>query len=344
VPGFADSQVVLVDTPGLNEVDGAQRAAMAQEAAARADMVLFVTDSDLNDTEYSALMELAASRKPMLLVFNKIDLYTEPQQRELYLALTRPRMASVVDPQNVILVSADPKPIEYVIEGADGRTRTEWRKPLPDIERLRVRLLEVLAQEGKALVALNGAMYAADRSDRIAALRVQMREQRGAATIWSYAVTKSVMVAVNPLPVADILAGSAIDVAMVATLAKVYGIPLTTAGASALVDAILRAAGWVILGQAVTHVAASVFKGLTIGYGTVLTALPQGAAAGYGSYVVGQAARYYFVHGGSWGREAPKAVVTRILEMTDRESVLRQLKEEIRRKIRLNPHARLGKP
>src|SRR4029078_5751038 len=36
VPGLAESQVVLIDTPVLNEVNGAQRAVMAQEAAARA--------------------------------------------------------------------------------------------------------------------------------------------------------------------------------------------------------------------------------------------------------------------------------------------------------------------
>src|SRR5262245_5389640 len=33
VPGLAKSEVVLIDTPGLNEVDGAERAAMAHEAA-----------------------------------------------------------------------------------------------------------------------------------------------------------------------------------------------------------------------------------------------------------------------------------------------------------------------
>jgi len=60
VPGLANSEVVLVDTPGLNEVDGAQRAVMAHEAAARADLVLFVIDSDMNEVEYSALVELAA--------------------------------------------------------------------------------------------------------------------------------------------------------------------------------------------------------------------------------------------------------------------------------------------
>src|SRR4029078_12260287 len=59
VPGFEQSQLVLIDTPGLNEVDGANRAEMAHTAASRADLVLFVVDSDINDTEYRALVELA---------------------------------------------------------------------------------------------------------------------------------------------------------------------------------------------------------------------------------------------------------------------------------------------
>src|SRR3990172_4042122 len=83
VPGFGESQVVLVDTPGLNEVDGAKRTEMAHEAAARADLVLFVTDSDLNEIEYESLVELAASHKPILLVFNKADLYRPEELDEL---------------------------------------------------------------------------------------------------------------------------------------------------------------------------------------------------------------------------------------------------------------------
>ena len=72
VPGLADSQVVLVDTPGLNEVGGRDRTLMANQAAQRADLILFVTDSDLNETEYSALTALAAVHKPIILVLNKI--------------------------------------------------------------------------------------------------------------------------------------------------------------------------------------------------------------------------------------------------------------------------------
>jgi hypothetical protein len=55
---------------------------------------------------------------------------------------------------------------------------------------------------------------------------------------------------------------------------------------------------------------------------------------------VGQAAKYYFEHGASWGGEAPKAVVARILEATDKQSVLGRLKAEISEKLHLNPHAK----
>ncbi len=73
VPGLEQSQVVLLDTPGINEVDGQQRAIMAHDAAARADLILFLTDSDLNQTEYNSLLQLSATHKPIILVLNKID-------------------------------------------------------------------------------------------------------------------------------------------------------------------------------------------------------------------------------------------------------------------------------
>jgi len=338
VPGLADSQVVLIDTPGLNEVDGAQRAEMARSAAARADLVLFVTDSDLNDTEYSALVELSASHKPILLVLNKADLYSREELAQLTNLFHGPRFSKLVDPENVIVTQANPREMEYVIESTDGRTRTQWRKPPPQIEALRQRILEVLTAEGKSLIALNAVMFAADRSDRMAAMRVRLRESEAAKVIWSYAVTKSLAVALNPLPAVDVLGGSAVDVTMVVVLGRIYGMNITTSNARALVTSILKAAGWVMLSEAAVSYASSVFKALTAGYGTVATALPQGAAAGYGSYIVGQAARYYFQQGASWGDQSPKQVITQILENTDKQSVIQRLKDEIRKKISLNPY------
>jgi small GTP-binding protein len=339
VPGLANSEVVLVDTPGLNEVDGAQRAAMAHEAASRADLVLFVVDSDMNEVEYSALVELAASHKPIVLVLNKTDLYTPTELDELLSVFRGPRLAGMVDPENVVTAKADPRQVEYYVESADGRTRQEWRKPAPDVAALRERILEVLAAEGNVLIALNAAMYAADKSDRMGALRVRMRNEKATTTIWSFAVMKALGVALNPYPVADVLGGTVCDATMVVTLGRIYGISITTANARDLVTSIFQAAGLVMSVEWLVHAAAATFKGLTFGLGTVATALPQGAAAGWGSYIVGESARYYFEHGASWGAQGPKRVITQILENTDKRSVLQRLKSEIKKKISLNRYA-----
>ncbi len=338
VAGLEDSRVLLLDTPGINEVDGDARAELARRAASRADLVLFVTDSDLNQMEYAALTELAACHKPILLVFNKTDNYTAEQRATLRQMFTGERLRGIVDPEDVLETTADPLPREYVIEDAAGNVRSEYRQPRPNVETLKLRILEVLARDGKALLALNAAMYAADRSDRVAAVKVRMRDEKANAIIWSYAAMKSIGVALSP-PIADVIGGSAVDITMVVTLAHIYGIALTWNNARKLIESIAKAAGWVMVSEALTHVAATIFESLTLGAGQVLTALPQGAAAGYGSYIVGQAAKFYLEHGASWGGEAPKSVVTRILAATDKQSVIQRLKEEIRRKISLNKHA-----
>lgn len=340
VPGLANSSVVLVDTPGLNEVGGQDRKLMADQAAHRADLILFVTDSDLNETEYSALVTLAAVHKPIILVLNKIDLYSREQRDRLLQVLRNERVSDLVVPENIVTAAADPREIEYVIETADGRQRQEWRKPEPNVEDLKARILEVFQAEGKELLALNAALYAADKTDRIVSIRVELRDHRARQVIRSYAGLKAVAVALNPVAVADVLGGSAVDVTMVVTLAHIYGLELSMAHARGLVTSIVKAAGWVMLGEATTHVLSSAFKGLTLGLGTALTAVPQGAAAGYGSFIVGQAAKYYFEHGSSWGGESPKTVVRRILEETDKYSVLDNLKHEIKLAMKLNPHAR----
>ncbi|TWT90958.1 tRNA modification GTPase MnmE [Pseudobythopirellula maris] len=339
LPGLEDSEVMLVDTPGLNEVDGAARAAMASEAAERADLILFVTDSDLNETEHNALADLAGCHKPILLVLNKTDLYTPDQLASLKKSLADPRVTRLVPEENHVYVSADPREVEYLVEQADGGERSEWRRPAPKVEPLRERILEVLDADGKALVALAASLFAADRSDRVAALRVQMRSKRADRTIWTFAVAKATAVAFNPIAVADVAGGVAVDAAMVATLANVYGLEMTTTNAKNLALAILKAAGWVVLAEAVTTYGVSLLKAVSFGSVTPLTALPQGAAAGYGSYLVGQAARFYFENGASWGDGGAKRVVADILDHTDKRSVIEKLKTEIRTKLGANRHA-----
>jgi small GTP-binding protein len=133
VPGFAQSEVRLIDTPGINEVSGEERARMAREAANQADLILFLTDSDLNEVECSALRELRTTGRPLLLIFNKIDLYPAKERKELRDKFLE-RMAGLIGPEDVLEVQADPLEREYIIIQEDGSEISEFRKPPPKIE------------------------------------------------------------------------------------------------------------------------------------------------------------------------------------------------------------------
>jgi small GTP-binding protein len=340
LPGLGESQVVLIDTPGINEVGGGTRGEMAREAAQRSDLVIFVTDSDVNDTEYTAVVELAAFHKPLIVVLNKVDLYSREQRERLLEVLRNERLRDLVPAEHIITAAADPREREYIIQAPDGSERSEWRQPPPDVSELKSLILQLLDSEGLSLIALNAALYAADKSDRIASLRVELRNTRAQQVIWSYATLKVIGVGLNPIPVADIFGGTAIDAAMIGTLAAVYGLSMSRKNASQLAASIGGAAGLMTAGVMASTALMSLLKGLTLGKSTVLTAVPQGLAAGFGSYIVGQAAQYYFEHGASWGGESPKSVAQRILASTDKASVLERLRGEITKRLARNPYAR----
>src|SRR5207253_9038179 len=105
---------------------------------------------------------------------------------------------------------------------------------------------------------------------------------------------------------------------------------------------IAQAAGLMTAGVMASSALMSLLKGLTFGKSTFLTAVPQGLAGGFGSYIVGQASQYYFEHGGTWGGENPKTVAKRILATTDKASVLELLKGEIGKRLKSNPYGRQG--
>ncbi|MEL7497842.1 MAG: GTP-binding protein [Planctomycetota bacterium] len=336
LPGLDSSEIILVDTPGINEVGGADRAELAEVTARRADLILFVTDSDLNETEYAALVELAAVQKPIILVFNKTDLYPADQLESLADMLEK-RLEGLIPSGHFVRTVADPRKVEYVIEQENGTTKNEWRKPEPQVEELKSIILTTLEKEGLGLIALNAAMYAADKSDRISAIRVKLRNERADQVIWSMAATKAVVVAANPIPFVDMLGGMAVDAVMIATLSKVYGLSFSMAQARGLAKSISGAAGIYALGE-LANFGASFFKLVTGTLGTALTLIPQGATVGFTSYIIGKAAKHYFEHGGSWGTGSAKSVVKEILDATDKDSVVNHLKEEIRERLNFNRH------
>ena len=325
---YASGGVFLIDTPGINEVEGEAREQLAKEVVSRSDLVLFVVDSDLTDTEINALQDIAAQHRPIILVLNKSDRYRAAEQDALLESLTR-HSQGLVDERNIVLASADPAERLVIRVDEEGNEEESWVRPEPDTAWVKERLWDILQNEGKTLAALNASLFASQLSDQVGQRILETRRKLGQQLIRTYSTGKGVAVALNPIPVADLIAAAAVDVSMIVHLSKLYGLPLSRNEASGLVKTIggqmvlLMSTIWAV------HLGSSALKLGTGGLSAIATGGIQGAVAYYSTWVVGQAAERYLAQGKSWGEGGPKWVVRNILDNLDRESIMQQAKKDI---------------
>ena len=228
VAGLA--QVELVDTPGIDEIAAAARARLAARVALSSDLVLLVLDGDLTSVEHDALAPLLASGKPLLLVLNRCDCWSEQQQTALIASIQR-RLPVAARHLELIPVAAAPRQPELL---ADGRVRSVTQPPR--VNPLRRALVDLLEQHGELLLALN-ALAGAERF-HLALQRWRLGASRQAAQslIGRFAAIKATGVAANPLVLLDLAGGLACDTALVLQLCQLYDLPMGGAGARQLLQ------------------------------------------------------------------------------------------------------------
>lgn len=345
LPGAGNSQVELIDTPGLDEVDGETRALLAKNIAQQTDLILFVIAGDMTKVEHEALSQLRNAGKPILLVFNKIDQYPQADRLAIYHKIRDERVKELLSPDEIVMAAGSPL-VAKAIARPDGSRFVQRSLGVPQIEEMKLKILEILHREGKALVALNTMLYADDVNDRLVQRKLEIRELSANKLIWRGVMTKSLAIALNPITVFDLFSGAVIDVTTIVALSKLYGIEMTKAGAIALLQKIALSMGGISASELLANLGLSSLKGLlglsapatggvTLG-AYVSVAVTQAAVAGVSTYGIGQVTKVYLANGASWGTESPKAVVSRILESLDEASIMNRIKGEIAAKLRLN--------
>jgi len=329
---FEASGVFLIDTPGLDEAGGEDREAMAREVAGRSDLVIFVLDSDITDTELKELRTLLAQGRPVVIVLNKGDLFTA-DERDTLLQSIRDKTDGIVGAEQILAVAAQPRPQTVVSVDERGFESESVRERSPDVDRLRLRLWEILDAEGKTLAALNASLFASDLSDQVGRRVLTARREIGDKLVRTYCVGKGIAVAFNPIPVADLFAAAFIDIGMVVHLSRVYDLPLSQKEAGSLVTVIMVESAALMGTVWALHFVSTALKVGTAGLSTIVTAGAQGAIAYYSTCVVGQVAAEYLGKGKSWGEGGPKQVVKQILNTLDRDTVLLDAKREIQARL-----------
>ncbi|MFM7601798.1 MAG: Era-like GTP-binding protein [Pseudanabaena sp.] len=192
-------QLRLVDTQGIDEVGGEAQGVIALEATKQADLILFVIAGDMTRLEQEAIADLQKSYKPILLIFNKTDLYPECDRLVIHQALQNEEMRQLISPQEIVLTSVEPKPVKVRIQYSDGRDSQEiWEQPKPDIQDLKERILGLLNTEGKELLAVNVLRSLLEIQNTVTHRYVQ-KLQASTAIASLVFITEAIGVLISPL-------------------------------------------------------------------------------------------------------------------------------------------------
>lgn len=314
-----DWQLLITDTPGILEagVAGTSREQLARQLATEADLLLFVLDNDLRQSEYSPLTNLAKMGKRSLLILNKIDRFPEVD-REAILTRLRQRVGGFIAPTDVIAISANPQAVFL----ENGQTL----KPDPDIMPLIKRMAAILRAEGQDLVADNILLQSQRLSDEARRLiDIQRRRQAdkiverfqwiGAGVIW-----------VTPLPVVDLLAAAAVNAQMVVEIGKIYGCELNGDRGRELAISLAKTLGSLGIVKGATEIITTALQ-MSVG-GFVVGKTVQSISAAYLTRIAGKSFIEYFRHDQDWGDGGITEVVQRQFQLNRRDEFVKAFVQE----------------
>ncbi|MBP0020686.1 MAG: DUF697 domain-containing protein [Cyanobacteria bacterium SBLK] len=306
--------IFLIDTPGILEIgrEGMEREGMAKKLATDADLLLFVVDGDLRQSECEPLKILSQIGKRSVLVFNKIDLYTEEEVQTILKQLQE-RVQDFINEIDVISICANPQPIQL--------ETGQLVNPEPEIVPLIKRLAAILRLEGEDLVADNILLQSQRLGEETRNLIEQQQRKQADKIIDRFQWIGAGAVIVTPLPVVDLLATAAVNAQMVVEIGKVYGCELNMERgrelalslAKTLVSLGIVKGAVKMLSTALQFNVATYLIGKTI----------QGITAAYLTRIAGKSFVEYFRQDLDWGDGGITEVVQKQFKLVQKEEFIK---------------------
>ncbi len=217
------AEILLTDVPGIGgHEDGLSD--IAVDEARRANVVLFVCDSDLTRPEVASIRALLEFDKPLVIVLNKADRYSAEEQAALMQQLLDrvDDVGGALERDHVVAVSAGGE-VDVIERGADGQETPSRRTRPADIGVLVVAINRLLAEEGASLDARRERAVFRMAAARLAEAEGEYRLQRSEQVIRS-STRKAIVGALAAIsPGTDILIQGYIGTAMTQQLCKLYG-------------------------------------------------------------------------------------------------------------------------
>lgn len=317
-------EILVTDTPGILEagVAGTEREQLARQLATDADLLLFVLDDDLRQSEQTPLQALAEIGKRSLLVLNKTDRYPEPD-RETILARLRQRVGSLIAPEDVVAIAARPQAV--VLE--TGETLT----PDPDILPVMQRMAAVLRAEGEDLVADNILLQSQRLGEEARSLIDSQRQQQAEKVVDRFQWIGAGVIWATPLPLVDLLATAAVNAQMVVEIGKVYGCELNLDRGRELALSLAKTLVGVGIVRGVIEIVSTALE-FSVG-GFIVGKSIQSISAAYLTRIAGKSFIEYFRHDQDWGDGGISEVVQQQFQLNRRDEFIKAFVQEALSKL-----------
>ncbi|WP_165071491.1 YcjF family protein [Paludisphaera rhizosphaerae] len=311
----------LIDTPGISEagLGGTDRESEARRLAERADLLLFVVDHDLIRREYAVLTELARLGKRSIVVLNKKDRFPEADVAAI-LAKLRERLDGVVKPRDVVAIAAAPRPMPVRVVAADGTSETVYEIQEPDIQPLRDGVARVLSNEGNLLRVANLLIKTTLLGREAESTLDAERRLKSEELIDHYQWVTAAKVFANPVPALNLVQGAAVQLDLIADLARVYDLNPSPGQMRALAARLGQGMLKVGLVEAASSVVAGVFKRTPTTF--LAAGAVQAVTMAYLSRIAGKTLSDYFRNGENWGPEGVEGALLRQFEANSRAEFL----------------------
>lgn len=266
-------ELVIADVPGSGEVGGALHEQLARDESLRAHALVYVCAGDLTRAQDAELTWLAGFGKPLVLVLNKLDRYTDEERDALAHALAG-RYAGRAS----AVVGASAGGLERFERALpDGRIERVERERHAAIEPLRAALTRLTAvgidvlEPARAAAVLGGVAARAGALDREAAAAASE------ATVTRYTRRAVVGALAAVAPGTDLVIQGALATAMLRELARIHDVPARELDLEALLGRLrltVRNTSAIVL--AIAGNALKAFPGLGTLGGGVLHAIAYG--------------------------------------------------------------------
>ncbi|MBE9225823.1 DUF697 domain-containing protein [Phormidium sp. LEGE 05292] len=275
--------VSLQEIPALFVADEIEKE--AGKTTSNADVLLFVVNGDLTNSEFQRLQQLKAANQRLMLIFNKQDQYL-PEDREIVLQQIRQRLQGILEKEDVIAIAANPNAIKVRQYQTDGTVQEWLEESVPEIAALTERLNVILTQQSQQLVWATTWREAVALKGEAKEFLNGVRRDRSVPIIEQYQWISAAAAFANPVPALDLVATGAINVQMVLDLANIYQQKLSleqaqtvavTMGSTMLKLGLVEISTQTITSflktHAITFVAGGVVQGISAAYLTRIAGL-----------------------------------------------------------------------